>query len=224
MRPLYGRVDRPEDRRRYGRVRLDDPLRAQFGDARIAIYELSVVGFLVAHEKRYAPGETDHLILEWDGKQIDLICRLIRSNLWRLAKTIGERSVYHSGLQIVETIGDSYLRLRELIAARIIRALEEMKANARGIPPLTAYMYQPGKGELFRRCEFIAGEWRKTETIRATQPPHGFTISADIDEREVELLCATWEATGAEGRRLTQLLAELSIDKKEGIPVRRYVP
>ena len=218
-------MNRPdEDRRRYGRVRLDTPLRAEFGDARVAIYEISVVGFLVAHEKRFAQGETHHLILDWNGERIDLVCSLIRSTLWRLAKNIGERSVYHSGLQIVETMGDSYARLRELIAERIIRALEEMKANARGIPPLAAYMYQPGKGELYRRCEFVAGEWRKTETIRATQPSNGFTISADVEDREVELLCRTWEAMSAEGRRLTQTLAELSIDKKEGIPVRRYEP
>jgi hypothetical protein len=30
--------------------------------------------------------------------------------------------------------------------------------------------------------------------------------------------------TTPEGRRLTQMLAELSINKAEGIPTRRYVP
>ncbi len=218
------RLDRPEERRRYGRVKLDQPLDATFGEGRVAVYELSVLGFLIAHERRYAPGETAHLAMEWNNQRIDLVCRLIRSTLWRLAKSLGERSIYHSGLHIVETIGDSYDRLREMIAERVIRAIDEQKANARGIPPLAAYMYQPGKGDLYRRCEFVAGEWRKTETIRPTQPANGFTVSADVDPQHVELLCRTWEMTTPEGRRLTQMLAELSISKAEGIPTRRYVP
>jgi len=85
-------------------------------------------------------------------------------------------------------------------------------------------VHQPEKGELLRRCEYIDGEWRKSETSRTQQPPNGFTISADVDLDHVEMLCETWETTTAEGRRLTQLLAELSISREEGVPVRRYVP
>jgi len=217
-------VIRARERRRYGRIRLDEPLSGQFGASRVRVFELSVTGFLVAHEARYAPGEVDHLVVEWNGTRLDLVCRLIRSTLWRLAKSIGEKSVYHSGLQIVEAIGDSYEKLRELIAERIIRALEEQQANARGIPPLAAYMYQPGKGDLYRRCELIEGEWHKRETAHPEQPQEGFTISADVDPEHIEMLCRTWEMTSPEGRRLTQMLAALSISKREGIPTRRFVP
>ena len=188
------------------------------------VLELSVTGFQVAHEARYAPGEVDHLVVDWGGTKLDLVCRLMRSTLWRLAKSLSEKSIYHSGLQIIDAIGDSYEKLRELIAERIIRALEEQKANARGIPPLAAYMYQPGKGDLYRRCELVAGVWRKQETSRADQPPDGFTISAEVEPEHVELLCRTWEMTTPEGRRLTQMLAALSISKREGIPTRRFVP
>ena len=185
---------------------------------------MSVLGILIAHEGKIAAGTNHELAIDWEGTQLEFSCRVIRSTLWRLAKSAGERSIYHSGLRIMEAQGDSSLRLRELLAERIIRALEEQKANARGIPPLAAYMYQPGKGELYRRCELIDGVWRKSETIRPQQPANGFTISADVDPAHVEILCRTWEMTTAEGRRLTQMLAELSIDKAEGVPVRRYVP
>lgn len=205
-------------------MKLDKPLNATFGESRVAVYELSVLGFLIAHEQRYMLGEKARLVMEWNEQRIELVCRVMRSMLWRLAKSLGEKSVYHSGLHIVETIGDSYDRLREMIAERVIRAIDEQKANARGIPPLAAYMYQPGKGDLYRRCELVDGEWRKTETIRPTQPANGFTVSADVDPLHVELLCQTWEMTTPEGRRLTQMLAELSISKAEGIPTRRYVP
>jgi hypothetical protein len=127
-------------------------------------------------------------------------------------------------LRITDYANEGFDQLRHLIGERILRALDEMKANARGIPPLAAYMYQPEKGELYRRCELINGIWRKSETIRPQQPAQGFTVSAEVDPEHVQLLCETWERTSAEGRRLTQLLAELSISKAEGIPTRRYVP
>lgn len=183
-----------------------------------------MVGFLIAHEGRHAPGTTHHLAVEWDSGEIELECNIVRSTLYRLARSLGEKSLYHTGLRIVRYARDDFNRLRHLIAERVLRALDEMKANARGIPPLAAYMYQPEKGELYRRCEFVGGTWRKTETIRSTQPANGFTISIEVDPVHVAMLCDTWEHTTAEGRRLTQLLAELSISKAEGVPTRRYVP
>lgn len=212
------------ERRRYGRIKLETPLVAEFAGARARVLEISVAGVLIAHEGKLASHTTHELSIDWDGARLQFLCRVARSTLWRLAKSTGEKSIYHTGLRILEAQGDSLTRLRQLLAERIIRALEEQKANARGIPPLAAYMYQPGKGELYRRCEFIDAVWRKSETIRATQPANGFTVSADVEPEHVEILCKTWEMTTTEGRRLTQLLAELSIDKKEGVPVRRYVP
>ncbi|MBV8518890.1 MAG: hypothetical protein JO197_15955 [Acidobacteria bacterium] len=205
-------------------MKLDQSLPARFGDVRVHVLEVSVTGFLLAHEGRIAPGLTQPLVIDWQGRDVELVCNVVRSTLWRLAKTMGATSIYHSGVRIMSEIGDSRRALRELIAERIIRALDEQKANARGIPPLAAYMYQPGKGELYRRCEFIDGTWRKTETIRIEQPANGFTVSAEIDPLQVDVLCRTWESTTAEGKRLTQMLAELSIRKSEGVPTRRYEP
>lgn len=212
------------ERRRYGRVRLEQPLSATYAGTRARVLEISVVGLLIAHEGKITPGTTHDLQVDWQGTTLEFSCRVARSTLWRLAKSAGERSVYHSGLKILAARGDSSAHLRELLAERIIRALEEQKANARGIPPLAAFMYQPGKGELYRRCEFVDGVWRKSETIRPQQPASGFTVSADVDPAHVDMLCRTWEMTTPEGRRLTQMLAELSIDKSEGVPVRRYEP
>lgn len=213
-----------EDRRKYGRIDLDRALNASFGAAPVKVIEVSVTGFLIAHEGRLTVGDVEMLRLEWDGKTISLSCSIVRSTLWRLAKQMGEQSVYHSGLRIVESSRESFDHLRELIGERIIRALEEQKANARGIPPLAAYMYQPAKGDLYRRCELVGGTWRKTETIRPQQPLNGFTVSAEVDPWHVDLLCETWESTTEEGRRLTRMFAELSISKVEGVPTRRYVP
>jgi len=217
-------LDRPLERRKFGRIRLDAPLFGHFNDSKVRVLELSVTGFRIAHEARFAANQPYELVIDWEGREIRLTCVIVRTTLWRLAKSIGERSVYHSGLRVVESSEESFQALRELMHERIVRALEEQKANAHGIPPLAAYTHQPEKGELYRRCELVNGVWRKTETIRPNQPVNGFTISADVDPVHVEMLCETWEKTTAEGRRLTQLLAELSISKGEGIPTRRYIP
>jgi hypothetical protein len=212
------------ERRRYGRIRLDLPLSARFNGTRVKVLEVSLLGFLIAHEGRIEDPDPRVLALRWHDSKIELGCTIVRSALWRLSKKMGEASLYHSGLHIIESSRESFDALRELIAERILRALEEQKANARGVPPLAAYMYQPAKGDLYRQCEYMEGVWRKTETIRTDQPPNGFTVSAEVDPWHVQLLCETWEGTTAEGRRLTQLLAELSISKREGVPTRRYVP
>jgi hypothetical protein len=215
---------RIEERRRFGRIALDHPLPGHLDDeVRVRVLEVSVVGVLVAHEARLMPLPTRELTIDWDGRQLQLTVEVIRTTLAKLARSTAERSIYHSGLRIVRS-RDGGETLRELIAERILRALDEQKANARGIPPLAAYMYQPAKGDRYRRCELIDGVWRRSETTRPTQPVHGFTISADVEPAHIDLLCRTYESTTLEGRRLTKLLAELSVSKHEGVPVRRYEP
>jgi len=92
-----------------------------------------------------------------------------------------------------------------------------------GVPPLSGVVFQVGKGDKYRRCEFIDGTWRKTDTANPQQPAAGFTVSAELETATVDTLCKTWENTTEAGRKLTQMLAELSIKKTEG-GSRRYVP
>jgi hypothetical protein len=215
---------RPEERRRFGRIQLDRPLPGRLGEAPVRVFEVAVTGFRAAHEVRVPPLPTHRMTLEWDGQAINLLVGIVRTHLYRLAKNLNERSIYHTGLRVLEASVESDRLLRELIAERVMRALDEQKANAHGIPPLAAYMYQPGKGEKYRRCELVDGVWRKSETARPAQPLNGFTIAADVESRYVDMLCETYEHATAEGRRLTKILAELSISKNEGVPVRRYEP
>jgi hypothetical protein len=210
-----------QERRRYGRIDLEEPLPAYVGEVPVRVADLSVVGFRVLHELRFPPGDPKLIRMRWDGRDMRFMCTVIRSTMVHMAG----KNVYQTGMRIDSAIEDSEEQLREFIAARVIRALEEQKANARGMPPLSkGYTYQVGKTNHLRRYELVDGRWRKVETVDPTQPPGGFTIAADIDPMQVDMLCKTWERTDAEGRRLTQLLAQLSIKKTEGTPTRRYVP
>jgi hypothetical protein len=217
-------IDRPSDRRRYGRVHLTPPLRGEIDGVFAAISEISLTGVRLMHDSRLPDTKSHQIRFKWNQFTIRLRGEVIRTTIKKLAKKSTESSLYESGVRITEAVGESDALLRDLIADFVVRSINEQIANARGIPPLAAYSYQTGKGDRYRRCELVNGAWRKVETTDPQQPPNGFTISAEIEPHEVDILCRTFELCDAEGRRLTQILAQLSISKKEGIPTRRYVP
>jgi hypothetical protein len=219
-------LHRSRERRGYGRIHLEAKLRGSVDAVPVYVTEVSVTGVRVLHESRFPtkPGGMHQLWFDWNEHTLRFGVELIRTTIAKLAKRTGEKSLYDSGMRFVNGDAESDKLLRDLIAHYVVRSLNEQIANARGIPPLAAYSHQTGKGNRLRRCEWINGVWRKAETFDSQQPEEGFTISADLDPEQVDILCQTWEVVGPEGRRLTQLLAQLSISKTEGIPTRRYEP
>ena len=219
-----GESGRPEERREFHRIQLEQPLVANLGNVVVEVRDVSLTGARVVGEARFGPGTEHELKFAWNDMEMRFQVSVVRCTLFSFAKAPGEKSVYQTGLRIRESLGNSDRHLREMIASYVIRALEEQKANARGLPPIGPYGYLEGKGDRFRRCEYIDGKWRRTETTRAEQPPVGFTVSADVRPYYVDLLCETYQAADEEGRRLTQTLAQLSINKTEGVPTRKYLP
>ena len=201
------------------------PHAARVGVARVYILDLSLDGARIAHQGSMpAPGRECVLEFDWEGNKIELRCEVTRNTLERLSKSAEEKSVYHAGLRIVEADRHSRNGLRTMIAGIVARALDEQKANARGIPAEAAQCYQTGKGTEFLRFELVGGAWRRTATTRPEQPAHGFTISANEDREHIEMLCHTFANSDEPGRKLIKMMAELSISKTEGIPTRRYNP
>ncbi len=193
--------------------------------ARVYIIDISLQGVRIAHQGTLPPaGRECVLTFDWDDEQVDLHCEVTRNTLERLAKSASEKSVYHAGLKITEASAEARETLRRMIATLVARALDEQKANARGIPAEAAQCFQTGKGTEFLRYELIDGAWRRTETARPDQPASGFTISANEDRAHIEMLCHTFANADGPGRKLIKMMAELSISQEEGIPTRRYNP
>lgn len=205
-------------------MHLEPALRGSIDAIPIFVAQVSVAGAFVAHETRFPPKATHQLWFDWNEHTLRFEVEAVRTVVARLARKSGEKSLYNTGIKIVRGDYKSKKLLRELIGEYVIRSINEQLANARGIPPLAAYSYQTGKGNRYRRCELVDGVWRKSETLSPQQPANGFTISAEIAPDDVELLCRTWERVDDKGKQLTQLLAQLSISKAEGIPTRRYEP
>jgi len=201
------------------------PVAAMFGGARVYVLDASVIGLRIAHQGTVPSlGGTAKLTFSFEEHYIELECQVKRNALHKLAKKDGEKSIYHAGLAIVSAIGKSDQALRQVIATLVARALDEQKANARGIPAKEAVAFQTGKGTEFIRCELVSGSWRKTETTRPDQPANGFTVSAEESREHIEMLCEAYAAGDADGKAMIKTMAELSISKAEGIPTRRYMP
>ena len=214
------------ERRRVQRVRLPEPLRGTLDGVRIFVVDVSLRGVRVAHRETIGDvGELALLRCEWDGKSMELTCSVARTQVHRAADAHSAHTLYHSGLQIQQVAASSAMLLRSVIEHHIAMALDEQKANARGIPAVAAQSFQTGNARHYVRHELILGRWREIATTDATQPDNGFTVAATHTAEEVHMLRNAFEQAGSSGsREMIRRMAQLSITAGEGIPTRRYMP
>lgn len=217
-RPFHHEVER-----QFERIHFEHPIEGRLGGQKVVLLDLAIGGARVLGTVKLKPGATPELYIEWEGHPIRLKCTVTRCTIQTFVSGTSDKSTYEIGVQIMEALeGDRVIR--ELIAYYVIRALEEQQANWNGVPPIGPYVHVEGKSGRYRRCELFEGNWKVTPTTRPEQPINGFTVSAETPPRYLDMLCETYEKTDDEGRRLTRILAELSINKAEGVPTRRYVP
>ena len=218
--------DRPEDRRRFGRVQLNPSLRGEVDVVQVSVIEISVIGARVAHDARIQPSSAHRLRFRWNEESIEYDCEVVRSLMTRVFDGPSAKTRYESGIRLVQPHHGSANALRELVSRHVVRAINEQIANARGLTPINVEMFNNGSTSgRYRRCELTDGRWRRIETTSPEQPPVGFTISAEVERQLVELLCRTFEVCNAEARDLTKVFAQLSVTPEESAtPLRRYVP
>jgi len=213
------------ERRQYGRVTPVERIRGTIGNVVIFVVDLSLSGLRVAHQEALPPiGDRCVVTFQWQGRRVTMRCEVRRTVIAKAAKTLLEKTLYHTGLLIVAKDEVVDASLREIIEAAVTRALDEQRANANGIPAIAAQSFQTGKGDDCLRCELGPRGWTKTRTTDRSQPINGFTVSCDEAPAKVEMLCKAYESGDLEGRRLIRTFAGLSISRSEGIPTRRYAP
>ena len=214
------------ERRRVQRVRLPQPLRATIDGTRVFIVDVSLRGLRVMHQDEIGHVDSTCVVRsEWDGRPMELHCSIVRTALHRSADNSGSKATYHSGLTITRAVGVSSVTLRRLIEHHVERALDEQKANARGIPPIAAQSMQTGTASAYVRHEYRLGRWREVTTHSPEQPDHGFTIAAQTTPSEVEMLRKAYErAKTASDLAVIKRLAEMSVNSAEVVQARRYTP
>lgn len=216
------------ERRRFQRIALTTPVPCTFGELRGFVFDISVDGVLVA-----CAGRIDDLVgsperpleFEVDGHRLRFDCTVIHSDHEMRETKTGPRLVTRIGCHFERALDGSDATIRSIIAERVERALDEQKANARGVPAIVPSSIQRGTGTRgYVRYRLRGQSWARERTSSTDQPVDGFTIGADEPEEEVALLCKSYEDSDFEGRKLIRKMAALSISRSEGVPTRRYQP
>ena len=238
--------------RRVQRVHLAQPLPAKLGSAQVVMVDLSLLGARVEHHVPLIAGAHVKLVFEWESELIAVDCRIVRSRLERFSVGADGLTVYHSGLEFDAPPPATKAKLKRILSGFIMRALEEQKLNARGVPPQHSLDRMPifrfggqltanakdraGAGSAVLPVARVAVEtgyvcyafenshWRMKRTHDPGQPSEGFTISANEDRDQAQLLCDAYSRSDRDGRRFIQLCAQLSIMEGEGIPPGRFEP
>lgn len=214
------------ERRRLQRVRLIQPLKGVIGQTRIFVVDLSLRGLRVAHQDVIGKvGETIVVKFDYEGRSVTVRCEVRHSSIFRAPENASSRATWHSGLAVTSANETAAQTLRDIVVTHVLRALDEQKANARGLPAVSPQSFQTGKTNTYVRHEFILGAWRTTTTADPKQPERGFTVSAEHTPSEVEMLRSAFEmGTTREDRDFIRKMAEMSIGTKDGIPTRRFEP
>ncbi|HEX6640979.1 MAG TPA: hypothetical protein VF215_07685 [Thermoanaerobaculia bacterium] len=190
-----------DERRLYQRLTLVEPLDGWFGDFAIRLIDVSATGALIEFDEPIHDDARALLRFYWRGHAIELLAET--------ARTLERRA----GLKFLED-NDALCRLIAESATELLLAFEanaqgDRAANVVGDETMTSSWRRPASG--YVRWILNGGVWHSESAAHADQPPHGFTIAAGESDEQVALLCSTYESGDAEARRLTRMLAELSV-------------
>ena len=191
-----------DDRRVFQRLQLSQPLDGWLGDYAVRLVDVSVTGAQVEHDEPIPDGRA-LLRFWWSGEEIEITSEVVR------------RDDGASGLRFIEE-NESLRRFIAASATAVLRAQEANAAGARdqnilqGDETLTAASFGAHAAG-FLTLTYIDGVWKRKRSMLPDQPRDGFTIGAGEPEEQIEMLCRTYEGGDTEARRLTRLLAELSV-------------
>lgn len=193
-----------DERRVYQRLTLTEPLDGWFGDFAVRLIDVSATGALVEYDEPIPDDARALLRFFWRNREIEVLAETARVLM---------ASERRSGLKFLEDNDDLCLAIaasaKEMLLALDANALGNRAANIVGDETLTAAWRRPVSG--FVRWIYNAGRWHSEHATKPDQPPDGFTIAAAEPDEQVALLCSTYESGDTEARRLTRMLAELSV-------------
>lgn len=214
------------ERRRKERVRLSRGLIARFGSMGAIIVDITDAGARIEHFNPLDVRKKAMFRFDWQHKSIETTAEVISSKVDRFAPGEEGTTVYQSGLQFSDHVGDSADRLRDLTSNVVDHSLAEQVANASGIGPVAETdmpVFRGGvvaaNGDMsvdrgYLRCTLISGvRFEKKWSRTPDQPREGFTVPASEPPEHVDQLCETYLKGSEDDRKLILLLAKLSVAK-----------
>lgn len=190
-----------DERRVYQRLNVGRPIDGWFGDWTVRLVDVSATGALLESDEPIPDESRALLRFWWRGTEVEITAETAR------------RDDLRCGVRFLE---DS-ATLRKLIADEATAVLRAQQANADGDraanvigeETLTAASAISAFG--YVTYTFADGHWKRRPALSKNQPDDGFTVASGEADEQIQLLCQTYENGDAEARRLTRLLAELSV-------------
>lgn len=191
-----------DERRQFQRLTLTQPLDGWFGDYPVSLVDISAGGALIEHQGDIAPDSRGLLRFFWRGTEVEILAETVR------------RDDHHTGIHFLEETET----LRELIAISATEILLALEANARGDRSANVVgeetITSAWAAKSIGYVQWILtpeGTWKSQRSLLPDQPENGFTIAAGEAADQVALLRSTYENGDEESRRMTRMLAELSV-------------
>jgi hypothetical protein len=190
-----------DERRHFQRLTLVRPLDGWFGDFAVRLIDVSATGALIESDEEIPSDARALLRFWWRGEEVEVMAETAR------------RADSRSGMKFLEE-NDALIRLIAGSATEMLLALEanargDREANFVGDETITAAWKRPATG--FIRWILGSAGWQSEPASHPEQPPDGFTIHAGEPDEQVAMLCRTYESGDTEARKLTRILAELSV-------------
>ena len=191
-----------DERRHFQRLNLAEPVDGWFGDYAVRLLNLSATGALIESDDPLPDDARGHLRFYWRGVEVEL-----------LAKTARKLAI-QTGLEFLEESE----ALCNLIAESATEILKAQEANALGMRDWNVLGEETltAASASARLSGYVIWTltddgWKAQRSLLPDQPQDGFTIAAGESEDQVALLCRTYESGDTEARRLTRMLAEISV-------------
>ena len=207
-----------EERREFQRLRLDTAIPATFGASAVWLVEIGILGARIHHTHPLASDRSE-LHFENDGEDIALRAAVVRT-FNADPREIADGGAI-SALRFLAAIGDSGDHLRTLLGHLVATELERhhnATLNRARQSPVDGDRTVRGRDAHFVSFRLEHGGWKRRPVFLPEQPSTGFTVARDEDAEEMQNLCAVYEASDEEGRRLIRMFAELSVSDALQIP------
>jgi PilZ domain-containing protein len=194
-----------EERREFQRLNLTKPVDGWFGDFSVMLVEVSANGAKIIHDDELPVGARALLRFTWRGEDLELLAEIVRTEGARSGvRLIDESEQLH---RLIETSAT------ELLRAQQANAMGDRARNVIGDATLTSASAGVRAGRGFLQYRFSAGVWKCHRALLPDQPEDGFTVSANETQEQIDLLCVTYEGGNTDAKRMTRLIAELSVKR-----------
>jgi hypothetical protein len=194
-----------DERREFQRLHLTRPVDGWFSDYSVLIVEVSATGAKIVHDDEIPRGARGLLRFTWRGRDVEMLAQITRSE--------GARSGVH--------FLDPSPVLRDMITASAREVLRAQQANAEGDrernvvgdETLTAASAGVRASSGFLQYRLTGDGWKCRRVLLPEQPEDGFTVSANESQEQIDLLCNTYASGDAEAKRMTRMIAEVSVTR-----------